>query len=252
MDSSDPIVARRVQRRAWLRKRFPRTALAVRHIRPDYLRRQKRFEGLEVAQVFEKIYRENIWQSQETKSGLGSTLEATSVLRDALPAVLADLEVRSLLDLPCGDFHWMRHVELGLDRYIGADIVADLVVSLQEEFGDARRRFMRLDLCNDPLPTVDVILCRDVFLHLATDYIVASLKNVRAARPRYLMASTYPDTRFNVNIQTGMARPVNLCLPPIGLPTPLRTLEDPGVHADRRVLGVWSLAQLENLGAERA
>jgi hypothetical protein len=237
-----------LHRRAALRKRFPRTAAAARYLRPTYRRRQKRFEGLEPTDIFQKIYRDNHWQSSETRSGLGSTLSATSTLRDQLPGVLREVGGRSLLDIPCGDFHWMSHVDLsGVDEYIGADIVPDLIDELRNSFGDDRHQFVRLDLCQDTLPHVDVILCRDVFLHLSNRYISDGLANVIKARPSYFLASNYPDTTRNVDVQTGMARPVNLCLPPFGLPLPEKVIDDPGVHADRRVLGLWSLEQLEHL-----
>lgn len=37
-------------------------------------------------------------------SGVGSSLDATRAVSNALPGVLDSLEVRSMLDIPCGDF----------------------------------------------------------------------------------------------------------------------------------------------------
>jgi hypothetical protein len=51
-------------------------------------------------EVFSEIYRRNIWGYQETVSGGGSTLHYTKGLREALPELIADLNVRTLLDLP--------------------------------------------------------------------------------------------------------------------------------------------------------
>ena len=71
---------------------------------------------------------------------------------DALPALVKELGVRSLLDAPCGDFNWMRHVDLDGVEYTGGDVVPELVARNRELYGAAGRRFVTLDLTRDPLP----------------------------------------------------------------------------------------------------
>jgi hypothetical protein len=39
-----------------------------------------------------------------------------------------------LLDIPCGDFNWMKLLNLGVD-YIGADIVGELIAENRRRFG---------------------------------------------------------------------------------------------------------------------
>jgi hypothetical protein len=41
--------------------------------------------------------------------------------------VLHDLGAQSLLDAGCGDFNWMRTVDLPGIKYIGVDVVSDLI-----------------------------------------------------------------------------------------------------------------------------
>ena len=55
--------------------------------------------------VFTEIYRRNIWGYQETVSGGGSTLHYTEKVRQSLPELLAELNIGTVVDLPCGDFH---------------------------------------------------------------------------------------------------------------------------------------------------
>src|SRR5579859_3324001 len=66
--------------------------------------------------VFTAIYRLNYWNegkpAETSISGPGSNLDATTRARDALLQVIAEFGVRSLLDAPCGDLFWMRHVPL--------------------------------------------------------------------------------------------------------------------------------------------
>ena len=69
------------------------------------------------------------WGSSETKSGGGSTFRNTAVFRERLAALLVKYEICSILDCPCGDFHFMKEMDLRGIRYIGGDIIQELVES---------------------------------------------------------------------------------------------------------------------------
>src|SRR5207237_4692594 len=94
-------------------------------------------------------------------------------LRSGLPALLERIGVRTLPDLPCGDFAWMDRLDLKLDRYIGADIVGEIVERNAALFAttDGRVKFRKLNLLSDELPAAHAIRCRDCFVHLSFVYI---------------------------------------------------------------------------------
>ena len=196
----------------------------------------------EMEAVFRRFYLENAWGAASV-SGPGSTAWPTAVIRERLPALLRELEVTTLLDAPCGDFNWLSTCEL--PRYIGCDIVGDLVDDLRRRHGRDGRRFERLDLTRDPLPPADLILCRDCFGHLPFADIAAALANFRASGARYLLATTFPRWRDNRDIASpGDWRPLNLALPPFDLGPPARLIaeinvEDP--RFDDKSLGLWEL-----------
>src|SRR5947209_16890359 len=96
--------------------------------------------------VFTHIYANNVWEDSESVSGAGSNLAQTRVLRERLPSLLEELHVRNMLDIPCGDYHWLSRTSLGVANYLGADIVAPLV-----EANQARYR------CDDPCRSVAFI-----------------------------------------------------------------------------------------------
>src|SRR5262249_783583 len=73
-------------------------------------------------QIFTEIFERNIWLGDESRSGLGSGIVQTEIVRRALPELVRKFAVRSMLDVPCGDFNWMKSVDLDL-IYIGCDIV---------------------------------------------------------------------------------------------------------------------------------
>ena len=128
-------------------------------------------------EIFESIHRQNLWGDSHSVSGPGSGAAATMMIRSSLPPLLRELQVRSLLDAPCGDFAWMQHVASSLDSYVGVDIVPRLIAENQERYASRAIRFVRLDIVTDPLPGADAILCRDFFIHLPTRLIRMTLAN---------------------------------------------------------------------------
>ncbi|HEY2957433.1 MAG TPA: class I SAM-dependent methyltransferase [Actinomycetota bacterium] len=198
--------------------------------------------------LFTNIFRSNHWGGADSVSGGGSDLDQTSALRAALPGILQRLGVRSLLDAPCGDFHWMRRVDLPLEQYVGGDIVDDLVRRLQATYAAPGREFLRMDLTVDPLPRVDAILSRDCLVHFSFRQIDAAVRNFRRSGAVYLLTTTFTDRDRNQDIVTGDWRPLNLCAPPLGWPEPVTVInegctEGGSVFADKS-LGVWELASL--------
>ncbi len=169
---------------------------------------------------FKHIYETNHWDEAESVSGPGSTLEETEPIRRELPALLAELGASSLLDLPCGDFHWMQHTDLSGVRYIGGDLVGDLIECNQEKHSCDGVEFQKIDLVNDTLPAVDVILCRDCLVHLSFADAQAALSNIARSGAGWLLATSFPSVTRNDDIVTGQWRPINLTLPPFNLPEP--------------------------------
>src|SRR5713101_3224375 len=73
--------------------------------------------------AFTEIYERHLWGCSESVSGVGSTLEGSRSIGNVLPQLLHDLGAQSLIDAGCGDFNWMRTVELPGIKYIGVDVV---------------------------------------------------------------------------------------------------------------------------------
>jgi hypothetical protein len=205
--------------------------------------------------IFTRYFRSNHWGDESSLSGEGSNLEQTGALRTALPSVLNELRVRSLLDAPCGDYHWMLHVDLRLDRYIGGDIVHDLVRHLQVSYGRNGIEFMHLDISKDPLPQVDAILCRDGLVHFSFRQMDATVRNFKRSGAVYLLTTTFPDTKMNRDIITGDWRRLNPCAPPLNWPEPLMLINERCTQANSKFadksLGVWKLASLPSVTGPR-
>lgn len=209
--------------------------------RKKRLASQRVLEIREASDVFDRIYRENLWTSPESRSGTGSTLEATSELRRHFRKLLLDFNIKTLLDLPCGDFNWMQHIDLTGFNYIGADIV-DVIVERNRVYETENIRFMKLDLAHDTLPKVDLILVRDCFVHLSDQLIFRAIENVKRSQIKYILTTTFIDHETNSDIPTGLWRQLNLQKPPFQFSEPLAILPDHGPKANsKKCLGLWQL-----------
>jgi hypothetical protein len=225
--------ARRV--RSFIKSRFPR-AVETYHQAQQALRRPS------LKKVFTEIYHKNVWQDPESVSGRGSTLARTATIMSHLPSLLQELEAETLLDAPCGDFNWMRFTKLGAVRYIGADVVPELIARNRRLYGGEGRRFVVLDLTKDRLPRADVILCRDCLIHLSFRRIDAALANFKRSGARYLMCTTHTTVLENTDCPDGGWRNVNLHLPPFNFPPPQKLLVEDAELG--KCLGVWPLDEL--------
>jgi SAM-dependent methyltransferase len=206
------------------------------------LRRSLGFRDPEAAVVFERIYENNLWASTESRSGPGSTLSRTAVIRSVLPSLLSDIGAQSMLDAACGDFNWMAGVDLAGISYVGVDIVPQLIEGNRRLYGSETTQFLLCDITRDQLPEVDVILCRDCLIHHSLDDAIATVRNFQRTNSRYLLATTHPAVRQNIDIHTGSWRSLNLQLPPFEFPDPLQLIiED---KESSKSLGLWELKDL--------
>jgi hypothetical protein len=236
--------------KAWARTAAPGAAQAWLRLK-ELAWSARRGDRRYLADLFAGIHRGNLWGEPETVSGPGSSLRETEILRRELPGLLAGLGVRTLLDAPCGDRHWISRTPLDLDLYIGIDVVPALIAQgLSAAAGqDGPRCELRVaDITRDPLPRADAILCRDCLIHLSYSYIRRALDNFRRSGATYLLTTNYSGLRENRDILTGQWRPLDLRLPPFGLPEPLRLIIEKDYDEDgrrlQRSLSVWKLAEI--------
>ena len=217
---------------------------------PEYFAR--RGGAASIGDVFRHAWQANLWGGAESPSGPGSSLDQTARLRAELPALCTALGVRTLLDLPCGDCHWMSAVTLPGVAYLGADLLPELVARNQSRHGAPGRGFSVLDLpcgiIGSPLPSADLLLVRDCLVHLSFADAARALANIRRSAITWLLATTFPAQDSNEDIVTGDWRPINLCLAPYNLPAPERLInegcsEQDGLFADKS-LGLWRVADL--------
>ena len=197
------------------------------------------------ADVFSQIFQCNAWCDTESRSGGGSSLVATAPIRAALPGLMRHYGVRSVVDAPCGDLHWMAALLPQIEDYTGVEIVPELVVRNQQRYGSSRVRFVHRDISIDPPPPADLVICRDCLVHLRTPLAMRALRNIAATDARYLLATTFPKTSVNRDVLTGAWRPLNLERAPFHLGPPRASIAEYPTGSDDpfadKALALWAL-----------
>jgi hypothetical protein len=190
------------------------------------------------ASIFGNIYKKRLWGKGESVSGTGSTVNGTAIFRAELEQWLERNRIGRLVDLPCGDFHWMRRVGFppGM-RYTGMDIVPELVADVAKRYASGLVSFEAGDILNCDLPEADAYLCKDLFIHFPNEAIERAVRRLRG-KTSFLLATTFPDTPENHDIRFGEARRVNMaCV----LGEPVEMLRDFDDRVKDRFVGVWRL-----------
>jgi SAM-dependent methyltransferase len=199
-------------------------------------------------QIFREVYRQKIWGDGETVSGPGSGLIRTAAFREQIPQLLRELGASSLLDAGCGDFHWMKELQLPIKRYFGMDIVPELIIDNTQKYSNGKHVFRHGDITRDELPQVDLILCRDCLVHFSFEDLWAALRNFKRSQSRYLLTTTFIKFRENFDVETGGWRQLNLERHPFFFPPPKRLIDEKclhsgGIYVDKR-LALWELGDI--------
>lgn len=194
---------------------------------------------------FQRLYRRGGWGSDESVSGPGSTVLATENVRNELPKLIIELNIKTMVDAPCGDFHWMNEIfyNTALDvDYLGVDIVPDLVADNKKKWAADKIKFLEADILRDVLPDSDLIICRHCLIHFSNVDISIALRNFRRSGAKYLLTSSYRNVETNEDILTGRYRPVNLQIAPFDFEPPLTIIAESGGLG--QFLGLWKLDEL--------
>jgi Methyltransferase domain len=205
-------------------------------------------QALDLAGKFQFIHRNNMWGSPESVSGVGSTIDATAPVRRGIGAVSEQYGIKSLLDAPCGDCSWITASDLSVEKYVGVDIVPELVERNRVLHNSAAFEFRVADLTHDQLPQCDLIFCRDCLVHLSFKNIAMVLRNFHRSGAHFLLTTTFPEHEINRDIADGDWRLLNLCNPPFLFPRPLLTINEEceeigGAYRDKS-LALWEIASL--------
>jgi SAM-dependent methyltransferase len=194
-------------------------------------------------EIFNRIYFKNVWRSQETRSGNGSTLEFTKQLREALPIMLKGTTgTRRILDAGCGDWNWMQTLDLGDIQVLACDVVPEMINTNIIKFsnkGLVPPIFFCADITTDPLPEVDTVMCRATLFHLSFKNVKSAAENFRMTGAKYILTTHHPHQETNEDIEDGSWRRLNFTKPPFNLKEPAMWIMDG--EGDDGYLALWKM-----------
>jgi SAM-dependent methyltransferase len=194
--------------------------------------------------AWERIYRNNLWNGEESLSGPGSGSAATASLVPALLDLVDKYEINSVLDVACGDGFWMPD----LPNYVGIDL-SDTAIDRARALHPERVYIVGDYLSHDL--RADLIIMRDVLQHLSLNT-AASLVARASKRCHFLLASTYRGGRntgiSEARLLQGKAYDNDLERYPFRLGQPIEVIPDGyayheggGMRDERKFLGLWAV-----------
>jgi SAM-dependent methyltransferase len=160
-----------------------------------------------VEERFTKIYQRQDWGHG---SGVGARPDRTAEYRAFLQRFIVDNHVRSVVDLGCGDWQFSQHLDWRNVRYLGIDVVAEVVERNRREFARDNIAFENFESLAS-LPPADLLLCKDVLQHLPNELVKEYLATFKRKYKLALITNDdEPKDLQNIDIDVGGWR--TLCL----------------------------------------
>jgi 2-polyprenyl-3-methyl-5-hydroxy-6-metoxy-1,4-benzoquinol methylase len=166
-------------------------------------------------EVFSKIYKEDLWHGG---SGVGSKLENVKEYVEVLQKYIDKPEVKTVLDLGCGDWQFSKFLDLSSVSYLGVDVVESVIESNSTSYSASNIKFISRDITTYEVPKADLIICKDVLQHLCNKDVVNILVKIITSSKFSLITNDFnPDNTENKDIDNGNYRCLDLTLSPFYL-----------------------------------
>ena len=166
----------------------------------------KIFKSKNARDIFSKIYKYNYWGDDNSRSGNGSNLKSTINIRKKLPIIIQKYKIKSILDIPCGDFFWFKKIIKNLNvNYLGGDIVPQ-VIKINQKYENRTIKFKEFNLIKNTIPKKDLLICRDCLFHFSYRDIKHFFLNFKKSPTKYILLTNHifkSKKILNKNILTG-------------------------------------------------
>ena len=202
--------------------------------------------------VFFLIYKSNHWNKYKKTnednflvSGPGSipgSYQTNNVINN-LDTFIKKNNIKSILDMPCGDFSWMQDLlKKNTDiNYAGYDIVKDIVARNNKKYSSNKINFFCKDIVSEKtFDNFDLIFIRDFFIHIDNESINRILNNIKTSKVKFLACSSHNNEPFNNDIiAVGAHRKINLTIKPFYLTEIFHIF---GEETDDRFINIYKIS----------
>ncbi len=200
-----------------------------------------------------------LWKVNSKKSvpcGYGSKVQNTEMARTFIQECIDRFDIKSINDAGCGDFSWMKLLNLDDIKYSGFDINGDMIDDLKEIYPEVN--FFEHDIVNKILPKADLIICRDCLFHLQFKSILNALKLFKDSGAKWLITTSHDEQLLNIDLSEVQYisrdskyynehygfRELNLQIYPFNLPKPIDYIDENPAY--NRILAIWELQEILN------
>lgn len=199
--------------------------------------------GCNYSEVFDDIYENYGFGGKEkvkgeTRSGPGSTIAATKHIQSFILHAVEKYNIKSVVDIPCGDFNWMSQIVDSFESYQGFDISSKCIEDNINNYPDYD--FTVGDLIAGDIPDCDLLIVRDVIGHMPLEYGTKAVQNIMNSNWKVLISTNwlYVDKYYDIiqsstnnHVNTGINKfgrcyKVNLLNDPFNLPVPNEFIYD--------------------------
>jgi hypothetical protein len=155
-------------------------------------RMHRHYAKLPATEVFSEVYARSQWGPEAVfDSGPGSSGPSASIYCDQVNRFIqSHSEIQTVVDIGCGDYRVGAQLKAA-GKYIGIDVVPELIERNQREYASETVRFTCADAAKDALPDGDLCLIRQVLQHLNNAQIQAILTTCRKY-PYVIIAEEVP------------------------------------------------------------
>jgi hypothetical protein len=176
--------------------------------------------------IFYLIYKTNHWNRYQKinknnilVSGPGSipgSIQTKNII-DNLDSFIKKNNIKSILDMPCGDFSWMQDLikKNNYINYTGYDIVEDIIFYNNKKYSKNNISFFCKDIVNETnFNNFDLVFIRDFFIHIDYVSINKILDNIKRSKVKFIACSNNNNAINNKDIAVGKHRKINLTIEP--------------------------------------
>lgn len=182
-----------------------------------------------ITEVFTQIYETGEWdrdsstgnQKNDAKetSGTGSSIDNALIYVEYLKDFFKKKQIKSVVDLGCGDWQISRHIDWKGIEYSGVDVVEYIIERNKKLYGAKNITFIKADGTEFSLPKADVLICKDVLQHLTFKDILSFITQLKKYKYCIIVNDVDPTTLTceNVDMPRGYYRPIDLTKAPFFL-----------------------------------
>ena len=152
------------------------------------------FEG---AKKFIEIKRS---QNNESLCGHGSHKDSTRETVSFVNYIIKKYEIKSILDLGCGDWNWFNEIDLSDCSYVGWDADEAMIADNQSKYGLENVNFYVKDIFSYEYPSVDLIICRDVLFHVQHELATKLIDDAKV-KSNFFLSTSFRYIKKNESIK---------------------------------------------------